>query len=359
MKKIIIFGYTLDVGGAEKVLVDYINILKDRGYEIDLALLQKRGAFLNDLPEGVNVYEMRKNILSYCGFRFVPFIRKRAINALVKDKNYDVAIGFFEGRSASWVADIESDIKRIAWVHNDVDKFDIGISDKEAMESYAKMDRIVVVSERAKEIFCKKYKFDLDRVEVLYNLVDEEAIVEKAKEDVPKNDVFTFVNVGKMRYQKRQDRLIEIAKKLKADGFDFKIQIIGNGPEEEKIKEMIKTCDVEDKVELLGLKTNPYPYVKQADCFVLSSDFEGYVIAVKEALVLKQIVISTDVTGAREMLENSKYGILVNVDTEEIYKAMKDMLEGKIDTKTIKKNLENFDCGNGKIIEKLIDIIEN
>lgn len=84
-----------------------------------------------------------------------------------------------------------------------------------------------------------------------------------------------------MRPQKRQDRLIHIAKNLKDDGYDFKIQIIGNGPEEDKIKSLIDELDVSDKIELLGLKTNPYPYIKNADCFVLSSEFEGFGIAVK------------------------------------------------------------------------------
>ena len=115
-------------------------------------------------------------------------------------------------------------------------------------------------------------------------------IIEKSKEEVKKNNVFTFTNVGKMRPQKRQDRLIKIAKNLKNDNYKFKIQIIGNGPEEEKIKKLIKDYDVEDVVELLGLKLNPYPYIKQADCIVVSSDFEGYSVAIKEALLLKRLL---------------------------------------------------------------------
>ena len=78
-----------------------------------------------------------------------------------------------------------------------------------------------------------------------------------------------------MRDQKRQDRLVIAAKYLKELGYEFKIQLIGDGPNLEKIINLVKELDVEDKVEVLGLKTNPYPYVKAADFFVLSSLY-GY-----------------------------------------------------------------------------------
>ena len=160
-----------------------------------------------------------------------------------------------------------------------------------------------------------------------------------------------------MRPQKRQDRLVEIARDLKKEGYKFKIQIIGNGPEEENIKNLVKEYNVEDAVELKGLKLNPYPYIKNADVVVVSSDFEGYSIAIKEALLLGKPIISTDVSGVREMFEDGKYGIITKVETEDLKNKMKDVLDGKIDIKNIEKNLENYDCGNKKIIEQLEEII--
>ncbi len=357
MKKILFFGYTLEVGGAEKVLVDYINLLKDK-YEIDLVLLQKKGEFIYSLPKNVDIIELRKNIFSYIFFRYIPFIRKMKINKIANKKEYDVAIGFFEGRSATWVADIKKQIRKLAWIHNDVSRFDIGIKEKEIKNSYSKMDEIVTVSEVSKKNFCKKYGFPNEKVQVLYNLIDEQNIIEKSKQNVTKNDEFTFVNVGKMRKQKRQDRLVEIAKQLKDEGYKFKIQIIGNGPEEENIKNLIKKYGVEDVVNLLGLQTNPYPYIKQADCVVVSSDFEGYSVSIKESLLLKKAVISTNVSGVSEMFENGKYGIVCDVSTSDLKEKMKQVLDGSINLNVIEKNLENFDCGNDQIIQKLLSLIE-
>lgn len=193
---------------------------------------------------------------------------------------------------------------------------------------------------------------------MLYNFIDEKSILEKANEQVEKNDVFTFVNVGKMRPQKRQDRLVKIAKKLKDEGYKFKIQIIGNGPEEGKIKELIEKEEVSDVVELLGLKLNPYPYIKNANCVVVSSDFEGYSVAIKEALLLKKAIVSTDVCGVSELFENGKYGIVSEISTEDLLNKMRQVLDGKIDIKQIEEKLEDFDCGNSEILQKLINIIE-
>lgn len=357
MKKIIIFGYTLEMGGAEKVLIDYLNVLVHK-YEVDLVLLRNKGELVSKIPKDVNVYELRKSNLLYMFFRYIPFFRKIKINKIVQQKDYEVAIGFFEGRSATWVADIKKDIRKIAWIHNDVYKFDIGITEKEIKGSYNKLNEIVTVSMQAKENFCKKYNIADEKVEVLYNLIDEKDIKQKSKEIIIKNNVFTFVNVGKMRAQKRQDRLIRIAKKLKDDGYDFKIQIIGNGPEEEKIKKLINELNVSDKIELLGLKTNPYPYIKNANCFVLSSEFEGFGIAVKEALILEQLVISTKVTGVEEMLESPKFGLITENSTEALYIKMKELLDKKINVNKIKENLKEYDAGNDKVIKKLIKIIE-
>lgn len=385
MKKIIFFAYTLEVGGAEKVLCDYINILKDK-YEIDLCVIQNIGEFKKDIPSKVNIIELRHNTLSYIPFRYLSLWRKYVINKIVNKGKYDIAIGFLEGRSATWVADIKRPIKKIAFVHNDVNKFDIGISEKEILDTYKKLDKIITVSEVSKESFCEKYHFDKNEVQVLYNLIDEKSILEKAKEKVEedieknnvftddfiddsyetkstnqnhisKNDTFTFVNVGKMRPQKRQDRLVEIARDLKKEGYKFKIQIIGNGPEEETIKQLVKDYNVEDVIELKGLQLNPYPYIKNADVVVVSSDFEGYSIAIKEALLLGKPIISTDVSGVREMFEDGKYGIITKVETEDLKNKMRDVLDGKIDIKNIEKNLENYDCGNKKIIEQLEAII--
>lgn len=101
MKKIIIFGYNLNIGGAEKVLVDFIKVLQ-KDYEIDLVLLRDIGELKKDLPKSVNIIEIRKSTLTYLPFRYTKFWRRHVINKIVNSKDYDVGIRIY-GRKKCYI----------------------------------------------------------------------------------------------------------------------------------------------------------------------------------------------------------------------------------------------------------------
>ena len=357
MKKLLVFGYTMEMGGAEKALVDTLNYLNDK-CEIDLFLLEKKGSLMDLIPNNVKVYQIKNSLFTYALFRYISSYRKRIINKIANKKDYGYAFGYMEGRCGTWVSDITKSIKKYVWIHNDVMKYDIGISEKEIKDTYNNVDKVICVSNDARDNFCKKYNIKKRKTEVIYNFIDEDAIIKKSKEFKVNNDVFTFVNVAKMRDQKRQDRLVEAAEYLKEKGYDFKIQLIGDGPNLEKITNMVKDKNVEDKIEVLGLRTNPYPYIKNADFFVLSSYMEGYGIVIKEALLLKTKVITTDVVGPREILENGKYGIIVPNDDESLKYALEDILKNKDKYKKLEKELNNYKGDNEQIMRKTLNLLD-
>ena len=357
MKKVLIFGYTMEMGGAEKALSDTLNYLKDY-CEIDLYLLEPIGSLMASIPKNVTIHKLKKNILDYALFRFIPFYRKIIINKIANKKNYSAVFGYMEGRCGTWVADIKKNIKKIAWIHNDVSKFNIGISEKEIKNTYSKLDKVICVSKQAKDIFCEKYNISRKKVDVIYNFINEEEILKKSEEIELHNDVYTFVNVAKMRDQKRQDRLVYAAKYLKDLGYEFKIQLIGDGPNLEKITNLVNELDVNDKVEVLGLKTNPYPYIKAADFFVLSSYMEGYGIVIKEALLLKTKVLTTDITGPKEILEDGKFGIIVPNDDDSIKYKMKEILDDKEKFKVYDKTLLKYKGDNEEIKKQTLNLID-
>ena len=357
MKKLLIFGYTMEMGGAEKALLDTINYLSDK-CEIDLYLLEKKGSLLDNLPKNINIYQMKNNLFSYVLFRYIPFFRKKYINKIANKKDYQYVFGYMEGRCGNWVADIKKNIKKYAWIHNDVLKYHIGISDKEAVNTYNNVDKVICVSKDAKKIFCKKYNIKENRVEVIYNFIDEDTILKKANEFKVNNKEYTFVNVAKMRDQKRQDRLVKAALYLKEKGYKFKIQLIGDGPNLEKITKMVNDNNLLDVVEILGLKNNPYPYIKNADCFVLSSYMEGYGIVIKEALLLKKLIITTDVVGPREILEDGRYGIIVKNNDEDIKYKMEELLKNKKKYQKLEEELNNYKSDNEMIMKQTMKLID-
>lgn len=356
MRKILMFGYTLDMGGAEKALVDTLNFLIDK-FEIDLYLLEKKGVLLEKVPKNVNIHQIKENIFSYIFFRFVPFFRKRKINKIANKKDYDCVIGYMEGRCGTWVADINKDLKKIAWIHNDVFKFDIGIKEKEIIDTYNKIDKIIVVSKHSQESFCKKYHISKSKVKVIYNLIDEKEILSQSKLNKIKKNKFTFVYVAKMREQKRHDRLIEAAKILKEKGYNFEVWLIGDGPLEQDVRELIVKNNLTNCVKMLGLKTNPYPYMKAADYFVLASDYEGYPICLLEALLLKTKIITTNVSGAKEMLKDNKYGIIVDVSTDALVKKMAEVMDNPKISQKLDENLKSYHGDNKNIKAELLKLL--
>lgn len=356
-KKLLVFGYTLEMGGAEKALVDTLNYLNDK-CEIDLYLLEIKGSLVECVPKNVKIHQIKNNVFVYMLFRFIPFFRKYVINKIVNKKDYGYVFGYMEGRCGTWVSDIKKNIKKYAWIHNDVMKYDIGISSREIKKTYSNVDKVICVSRDARDNFCLKYDIPKNKTSVIYNFIDEAAILNKSREFVVDNKCFTFVNVAKMRDQKRQDRLVSAALYLKEKGYDFKIQLIGDGPNLEKISTMVKECGVSDKVEVLGLRNNPYPYVLAADFFVLSSYMEGYGIVIKEALLLKTKVITTDVVGPREILEDGKYGIIVPNDDESLKYIMEDVLLSKEKYKDLDNELKKYKGDNKKIMKQTLELLD-
>lgn len=355
MEKIIIFGYTLEIGGAEKVLIDILKQLSNH-YEIDLILYRKKGNLLNELPDSVKVYEIKTNLLHYACFRFLPFYRAKVVNQFASRKPYNYAVAFMEGRAATLVADIKGSLKRLAWIHNDVNQFDIGISEQEIKKSYQAMDQIICVSRDAAKAFIEKYEINPSIVKVIYNMIDEKTILAKSKEITLNNPCFTFVNVAKLRKQKRHDRLIRVASKLKKAGYQFQIQIVGDGPEQETLQKLVSEEQVEDCVFLLGLKQNPYPYIRCADCFVLCSDFEGYGIVIKEALLLQTPIISTDVVGPREILQEGRFGLIVETSDEMLYNGMESVLKDAQILEHYRKNMEAYEGDNEVILNQIMEL---
>lgn len=357
MKKLLVFGYTMEMGGAEKALSDTLNYLQDK-CEIDLYLLEKKGSLLPTIPKNVNIYQIKNNKIIYALFRYLPFIRKKVINKIANKKDYGYVFGYMEGRCGTWVSDIKKNIKKYAWIHNDVTKFNIGISDKEAKHTYSNVDKVICVSQEAKDKFIEKYHLDSSTIDVIYNFIDEDAIIKKASEFKVNNKVFTFVNVAKMRDQKRQDRLVNAAFYLKEKGYKFNLQLVGDGPNLNKIKNLVKEKNLTDVVSILGLQNNPYPYIKNADWFVLSSYMEGYGIVIKEALFLHKKIITTDVVGPREILLNGKYGLIVPNNDEDIKYTMEDVLVNKDKYQYLDKSLKEYQGDNDIIKEKTMKLLD-
>ena len=373
MKKIL-FGITgLTIGGAERVLVDLANELS-KSYDITIFALYTKGELEKELNSNVKLKSLFKysyKEMSKLKQKIVVPLKVLLLKNSIYNKNikgnYDVEIAFLEGPITRLFSVKNKNVRKIAWVHNDISLvFGKGLKArlKKYLDKkiYDKYNDLVFVSKENMCDFDKTYtnlNISDEHKKVIYNYIDKEKIIKKSLEDIDiyfKKEDINFVTVSRLVYQKGIDRIIEIHKKLIESGYNHKFYVIGDGPEREKLENLIKENKVENSFFLLGQKENPYPYIKNADYFCLLSRFEGYGMVLEEAKILGKPIIITD-TAAREAVEDYDKKWILENSNDGIYNGLAEIIEKRnkdIDG-NYNENMKEYD--NTKIIEKIKEFI--
>ncbi|WP_027380414.1 glycosyltransferase [Chryseobacterium daeguense] len=343
-KKILIRIGSLRHGGAEKVLVTFLKNLPQDKYEIDLLLNLYSGKYLPEVPSWINILYLNKGEMIttnrpheiprkaarviYQGTlkRFPNLLYKGKLN----NKQYDIEFAAIHGMRDEVLGSPLKNSKKIVWIHNDLSQVK-GYTNEEIKKFFG-FDKIMVISEKIEQLFLSlaKNQAEKDKIVKIYNPLDTEEFISKADQPVL-NYTFdrtlpTFISVGTVFPQKGFDRLLKVHKHLLDEGFKHKILIVGDGYDFENIKKLKSELGVDDSATMLGFTDNPYPYFKNADFYILSSRYEGFPTVLFEAITLKKKIISTEVSGANEMLNNGELGLVVENSEEGIYDGMKKAL---------------------------------
>ncbi len=193
------------------------------------------------------------------------------------------------------------------------------------------VDKVITISRDVEKILECEYSIKRSKLKTIYNAVDFEEIKEKKKETIckfnklfDKSNIIKFITIGSLREVKGHKYLIDAFSSVKEQVPNSKLIIIGEGPLKHELEKKIKDLNLVDDILLLGLQKNPYKYLAKSDIFVFSSLREGFPTVLLEALACGLPIISTDCeTGPREILDNGKYGLLVEVKNRvELYKKM-------------------------------------
>lgn len=331
MIKILFFIETLSGGGAEKVLQNLVNNMDYEKFDITVQTVWKERpeGFLNKNIKYKYIYPCYSKLNNY---KYRLSVLLKTIYPLHIKDNYDIEVAYLEcGATKVISTSTNKKAKKIAWVHCDLSKKISNINEfkKKSVNWYKKFDKVVCVSQDVEKSFRSIYGTEFD-TEVIYNVIDDYSIREKANENIrdfsfdKKNP--TIVSVGRLSTQKRFDRLIEAHKALLDEGFLNNLLIIGEGDERESLEQIIKATGVQETVTLSGFKSNPYPYIKNADLLACSSDYEGFSSFVAEGLILGKAIATTECTGMEELLGNSQYGIITECDGKSLSEGLKKLL---------------------------------
>lgn len=228
---------------------------------------------------------------------------------------------------------------------------------------YNNFDKVAAVSESIVPSTAQISKKS-DNIIVVHNLINYKAILEKGEKDIEldsttkcsvernafydimKSDTFKFINVGRFSPEKGHDRLVNAFAKFLSEGNDAYLIIMGGNSKNNGYENLISKVNemgLSDKVILLLSVSNPYPIIKACDSFILSSFYEGFGLVLVEADILGLPVISTDIVGPKDFMEQNG-GTLVENSENGIYQGMKLLHDGKVKLLTADYEKYNKQC---------------
>lgn len=398
MKRVLIIIRALTHGGAEKSLVSFLNTVdKDYLYNneisIDLLLTQREQFLEHQLPDYVNIVDCPSDYAAYCNplrslidgkrvtlSNFFHKIYSGIIKKMLgKNSNlslgelqwkyvgrtlrefpeeYDVAMAYFHDASAYYLIDKVRAKKKIIWIHNEYEK--LGYTDDFEREYYSQTDKIVTISDRCVSSFVKHFPELQDKVEMIENISSRTLIDKMAGNQMPEEFMANTVNilsVGRLCDQKGYDIGIEAFHKMKDIDAPYHWYIMGTGEKEKELTELINQYGLQDRISLLGLRINPYPYIKNCDIFFQPSRYEGKSIALDEAMILERPILVTAYDTAMDSITNGLNGKICGMSSEEVSEGLAELITNvQLREKyTIQLHIENH--GNESEIEKYYELM--
>ena len=393
-KKILFMVSSMNIGGVEKSLLSLLAVIPKEKYEITILTLDKKGGFLEYIPNNVKLIEaewfkyikplimdspqniIKRYIKNYEFLKIPSFIYsyfkskktndryiyyKHVLKSIPECKEkYDAAIAY-AGPTEIIDAYISRKVKaekKIAWVHFDISKHKI--NKKLYNNLYERFDKIFAVSNECKKKLDEIIPAVRNKSEVLFNIVSEDLINEMSESNIDFDDNYKgikIITVGRLSKEKGQDLAIKTLAKLKKDRYDVKWYCIGEGNSRQEFEQLIKEYNLENDFLLLGATSNPYPYIKNADIYVQTSRHEGYCLTLAEAKALNKPIVTTNFIGAYEQIKDNENGIIVNCNENDLADAIKKLIGKKEICSRFSNKLREEKIDTTSEISKLLNYI--
>ena len=368
-KNILFVINTLSRAGAEVALLELLNHFSEPECQVDLFCILGQGELVDKLPANVKLLNKKfskESVLSGAGrvhmfgtvckamlckgtvFRRFPYLVRNGIRMLKKgrvqtdkllwriladgvqrnQKEYDLAVAFIEGGSAYYVSDYVKAKKKAAFIHIDYQM--AGYDRVLDQNCYLKYDQIFPISEETEKSFLEAYPELTGKTYVFHNIINQNAIQEKAKQPGGFTDDYQglrILTVGRLTKQKSIPVAIETLKILRDGGLKARWYVLGEGDERKNLEQKIRENGLEEDFLLLGAVDNPYPYFSQTDLYVHATAFEGKSIAIQGAQTLACSIIVSNIISNSQQVSHNVDGLVIEPTPTALAKAIRDLAE--------------------------------
>ncbi len=347
MKKVLVTITAFGLGGISSFAIPLINYLCDIGCDVTVLYSRDDADYRTRLNSNVKYLNFKKppfkkvalkhikngGLFDLLKIKFknskkythIPAVQRLSYTTAKlmpePEQKFDVAISTSEFFCNAYVAHKINAKKKIAWVHPNMETLNIDIPKARALA--LKFDEIVAVSLAGCNYLKSILPEKCNDISYIDNMLDKEYILSSSEKTLNNHsfpeagdrETIRIVSVCRIENSsKRIDRMLRSAKIMSDRGFKFRWFIVGDGPDFEEIKSLVFKLGLTEKLMLTGAQLNPYPYIKNSDVFVLSSQYEGKPIVVEEAKLLHTPVITTEYGSAHEQLDDFGAYIVPNED---------------------------------------------
>ncbi len=341
--KVTLVIYGLGGGGAERVMSIIVNYWVSKGWNVTLILLvppTKQSFYPLDPRvqlKPLDVAEKSANILAAISN---AWNRVRVLRRAIMASKPDVVISFMNSVNVySILACLRSNIPIIVSEHIYPGSSDANKIWQLIMNlTYRYADLVTVLTQNALPFYPAKRGY---RTIVMPNPV---VAAQPSMSETQWLEPHSLIAIGRLHPQKGFDLLLKAFHKIQAKHPDWKITILGEGSMRSELEQLRSQLKLTDRVHLPGLVTNVPEYLNQADLFVMPSRFEGFPMALCEAMAFGLPVLAADcLSGPRDIIENGVNGILVRTeDIDALAVGLDQLMSDPAKRQQLAKNAPNI-----------------
>lgn len=386
MKRRILFMIgTLQSGGVSKSIVNLLNTMDRTTYDVHLLLLDRVGDILSPyLPSDITVHVNREienlhrglrgvRALLFTGHLLLAFgsLLRMLMSKISRawagrwlaylmprftDLTFDLIIDYGGQQQLYYMVDKLDGKKKITFFHNDYSKWPYYYAADRLY--YPKVDQILSISQTCVDVLKAYFPDCKDKISVMQNISSPVLITKQANEtvDLPIAPLL-LVSLGHIMRRKGTDFSIDAAKILQKKGVEFKWMLVGKVVEKDLIRR-IEQEGLADRFVVLGIRSNPYPYIKAADIYVHPARFEGKSIALDEAKILCKPIVVTNFSTVNDQFEDRVNASICEMNGGALADAIIELATNKELCQSYVAYLNAHIVDNSSEVEKLYAFID-
>ena len=330
-QKLVGIIHELTMGGAERMMVNILNHFSENGDDVHLIIFKNIGTLKALLNQNITIHDLESHSVK----KGMPKCLKE-IYSIAPSRVFS-GIGHVNIALAPFIPLMRLLLPHTRWISRETNIVSLQNQEEKYPKffdylynkTYKNFDVIIAQSKDMRDDLQQNYPTTASKISLINNPIDMKRVTKLGDKKIDyqfKKEVINLVSVGTLRERKRQDLLLETLSLLPEN---YHLVIVGSGEEESRLKDLTQILNLKHRVTFKGHQTNPYPYMKGADLFILTSEHEGFPNVLLESNSLGTPVVAFACPGGiTEIIEEGINGFSVtNRDVESLALKIKEAVE--------------------------------